>query len=165
MTDHKASERVFIGDSRRAIRTRGLTLLLPSANMAMHNIEYPDRIPVDAVAIKYHADRVDKLHPEFDKYYRLFMKSVSDPHDTDTIPTPAQFRQMGTGLLHLMGLIDLALKMQDKNVPVVWKYPETSLHPGYQAGLGDLFVAFMRRGEELDNGDNISDNVSGCARL
>jgi predicted ATPase len=53
---------------------------------------------------------------------------------------------MGSGAIHLMGLIDLSLKFGDMGVQTVWVYPETFLHPGWQVALGDLLIYFMNRG-------------------
>jgi hypothetical protein len=42
--------------------------------------------------------------------------------------------------LHLMGLIDLSLKFIDMKIPIVWKAPESYLHPGWQVALADLAI-------------------------
>ena len=140
------SELIKIGGKEHEIEVKPITLIVPSANMAMEKIEYPKRIELDVEVTTYHAQRVKKLHPEFDMVWRLFHSKTSnptiigpDPVDSDNI------RKMGSGAVHLMGLIDLTLKLTDKNVPIAWKFPESFLHPGWQVALADLAIWFSKR--------------------
>jgi hypothetical protein len=49
----------------------------------------------------------------------------------------------GSGSRHVLGLVDMTLKLIDMNVPVVWIHPESHLHPSAQANLADLALAFV----------------------
>lgn len=134
------------GNQKHEIDARKLTLIMPSANMAGSNIEYPNRFSISASDTIYHADRVQKLHEEFYDYWQYFQRNVSDKARMElTKPTPDEFRRMGQGAKHVMGLIDMTLKIMDKGVPLVWKYPETFLHPAWAVSLGDLSLAFSER--------------------
>lgn len=51
---------------------------------------------------------------------------------------------MSLGAIHLMGLIDMTLKLTDQGVPVVWIHPESHMHPGWQVALADLAIYFAK---------------------
>lgn len=138
-----ATETVKVGEQVMNLETRPITLIAPSAAMASGpKIEYPDRFSISPEVTLYHAERVQKLDPDFEKVWRLFHKSVGSAK-IDKMPTADEIRKMGTGSTHLMGLIDLTLKIAvRKKVPVVWIYPESFMHPAWQVGLADLAIYF-----------------------
>lgn len=139
-------EKVKIGEQELEIEVKPITLICPAAEMAAGPpIEYPDRVEIDLTITLHHARLVKNLHPEFDSVWRLFMENTSPPTEIKYDITADSIRRMGTGSLHLMGLIDLTLKFGDMKVPVVWKYPESNLHPGWQVALGDLAIFFSNR--------------------
>lgn len=139
-------EEIKVGEETHTIEVRPLTLIIPSARMAMGPpIQYPKRLPLDAKGTVYHARKVQKLHAEFEQVWRLFHSSTTPAGEVGEVSADA-IRKMGPGAVHLMGLIDMTLKLQDQKVPLVWVYPESFLHPGWQVGLGDLAIFFARRG-------------------
>jgi len=86
----------------------------------------------------YHAERVQVLHPLFPQFWTVLWEAAKLPVPD---PIPDRLRQQGTGILHLMGLLDLSLKLFDQGVPLVWKHPESALHPRLQCALSDLLIA------------------------
>jgi hypothetical protein len=128
------------------VEIKPITVLCPSAEMAGHKIAYPNRMPIGTEDTTYHASKVQKLHCEFEAVWRFFMSKISQPKEIDYQITADNIRTMGSGALHLMGLIDLSLKLQDQKIPMVWVYPETFLHPGWQVALADLGIFFVNRG-------------------
>lgn len=140
------TEEVKIGEQTYQIEVRPITIVVPSAQMAMGpRIEYPKRVELDMQATTYHAERVQKLHIDFYEAWHVFM-SNANPAGPDLGPiSPDELRKMGSGVLHLMGLIDMTLKFSDMGVSVVWKYPESCMHPGWQVALGDLALYFSRK--------------------
>ena len=133
-------------NTEHEVEVKPLTLIVPSADMAGSNMEYPGRFPISPQDTIYHADRVQKLHDEFYTYWHIFHDNCGPDHPPDhSKPTPDEFRQGGMGKKHMMGLIDLLLKLQDKGVAVVLKYPETYLHPAWAVGLGDLLLSLKDR--------------------
>jgi hypothetical protein len=55
----------------------------------------------------------------------------------------------GSELKQLIGLLDITLKFMDEGVKkIVWRYPETFMHPAWQAELGDVLVTLsLEKGE------------------
>jgi hypothetical protein len=45
---------------------------------------------------------------------------------------------------HVVGLLDLTLKLRDAGCQVAWKHPETYLHPWHQANLGDVAISLTK---------------------
>ena len=137
----KETIRIRTGDKveEHEISVAPLTMVCPGPYMAASKIEYPGRMEIDSVSTIYHAERVKKLHPCFNEAWKLFFKNRDVP-----TTEPDEIRKMGTGLMHLMGLIDLCLKMTQMGVPIVMKYPETFLHPALQAPIGD-FVIYLEK--------------------
>ena len=156
------TQTIIVGKDKHEIEVKPITMIFVSPNIAMGpDIEYPGRIVLTMRDTLLQADRLsDKgVHREFEKYWRIFMENTSGCHPKPPLDyeiKPSVIRTMGTGAKHLMGLIDLALKMQDLKVGVVFRHPESSLHPGWQVALGDLFIHLARRGEEGSGGKAVA---------
>ncbi len=101
-------------------------------------------VKLDSEVTTYHAQRVQKLHPAFIDAWQLFFKNTSR-ESSDPPADPDMIRKMGSGSIHLMGLIDLTLKLSDMNISVAWVYPESYMHPGWQVALADLAIWFSKR--------------------
>lgn len=137
-----AKETIKIVQQTHEIEVKPITLICPSASASALKIEYPNRFALSSDVTTFHAQKVQKLHIEFEKVWRFFMANTSKPTPVDYDVTSDRIRQMGSGAIHLMGLIDLTLKLWDKKVPMVWVHPETFLHPAWQVALGDLAIYF-----------------------
>src|SRR5689334_10132586 len=125
----------MIGGQRHEIEVRPITLVVQSAESAVGPpIEYPGCMVLDPEATTYHGKRVQKVHAEFGVAWRHFMASCQNQPSNFPV-TPDEIRKGGSGGIHLMGLIDLSLKFQDMKVSVVWRHPESFLHPAWQVGL------------------------------
>ena len=130
------------GEPAGTIELRPVTLVVPAADMACHRIGYPGCVQLTTEVTVYHAERVRRLHGRFAEFWLAFMRNTSPATPVDYEVTADRIRQMGTGAVHLMGLIDMTLKLTDKAARVVWVYPESFLHPGWQVALGDLAIKF-----------------------
>lgn len=135
------TEPIQVGDQTLEIEVRPITLIVPATNMQVGPpIRYPKRMTLTPEDTVYHARRVKKLHAEFEHGWRLFMANTTPPLPVDYSVDPDTIRGMYIGAIHLMGLLDMSLKLSDLFVPVAWKFPETYMHPGWQVGLGDLVI-------------------------
>ena len=121
--------------------TKPLTLLYGS-ELSHYNNKYEGFFPIDIDITTYHAERVVNLHEEFDEYFKIVFPDVDLNKE--------EISSMGTGLKHVIGLVDMLLKFQDTRTRVVLKYPESGLHPKAQLQLADLFIALIGRAEKLD---------------
>ena len=109
------------------------------------NPKYKNAVVLTPEVTTYHGERVstEGLHAKT----MLIVSSIF--HDFDCWKVDRKESQFA----HVFGLIDLTLKMFDKKANVVWKHPETYLHPRYQVGLGDaaIMVDNYKRGKPLLN--------------
>ena len=128
--------KIQVGQQEHEIAARRYTLIVPAANMH-DRIRYHGRVVLDLEACEYHIQRVQLLHADFEKFFSIVFQNV--PADPDKI------RQMGTGIKHVAGRVDMTLKLQDLNVPIVWQYPEAGLHPGVHTELANLMLALRMR--------------------
>jgi hypothetical protein len=147
---------VIINGEAHVIDARRITIIVPGSNMH-HRIRYPEMVEIDLQMSCQHASTVESLHEDIQSLFDLvFPDSNIDLHSTKANDT---VQSLGTGMLHVIGRLDLSLKFQDQGVAYMWKYPEACLHPGAQVGLADVMIALRRRGrsktevveEELDH--------------
>jgi len=127
---------IVAGQQEHEIATRRFTLVVPAANMH-HRIRYPGHVTLDLEACEYHIRLVQKLHLEFQKFFSIVFPDVEI--------SPENIRQQSTGVLHVAGRVDMTLKLQDLDAPIVWQYPEAGLHPATQLQLADLMIALRLR--------------------
>ena len=80
-----------------------------------------------------------KEQPNFLKLLRMVFPEDKFPN-TEKQP----LAQLGVGMLHTIGLILLTLDARRTGGKVLWRFPESYLHPAQQVGLGDLIVALTR---------------------
>lgn len=67
-----------------------------------------------------------------------------------TLPPVMAIRHSSMGILHLGGLVNLALKaVVDADVLPHFRYPEAFLHPSIQVALADFFIALRNPWQTL----------------
>lgn len=137
-------EEIQVGEQKLPIEVKPLTLIFKSGDFN-EEIKYPNRIPIGIQDAIYHIERVKKLHK--DLFYYLVMVIPSLEKDLGKLSIdalPQKINQMGIGVKHLAGRLDLSLKFIDMKVPFAWIHPEDGLHPAVQAQLGDVAIEFSR---------------------
>ena len=132
----------------KEIETKPITLICKSPAF-QSKIEYPKRVEIDPQVSVYHGERVKNVHADFPKYWNMVFEQSSKGTEPPCEAEPDEIRQWcdiaGT---HLLGLLDLTLKFMDMGTPFVWKYPETYLHPGLQAGLGSVVCELSQKDKD-----------------
>ncbi len=119
-----------------------LPVFFPSPDLtAVHDIKYHETSPTAQVieltpeVTTYHGERVQRLHDKTLELLHLVLPDVVWPVDGS---------KRSYVLRHLLGLIDLTLKLSDSStasrITIVWKRPEDGLHPKHQASLGDVVI-------------------------
>ena len=126
-----------------------LGIVVPSANV--FNITYKDRLPICWETTIYHAERVKKLHPETKDLVNKALFSWTRNNQSRSWHWERLFEenrlgQTGNGVCHVVGLIDLVLKMQDMQVPIVLIHPESGLAPSIVLDLTDVLLELAVRG-------------------
>jgi len=135
-------ESITVATQKIDIEIKPITLLVPSHEFsAGPRIDYPSRLKIDTDATVHHARNVKKLHKKFIETWKTFMLNTSCKEYVKYEITADNIRTFGMGSIHLMGLIDLSLKFKDINIPFVWVYPESFLHPSWHGALVDLAIS------------------------
>lgn len=142
------TQTIIIGSQKHEVVLKPINLIFSSCHASMGpDYQYPGRVVLDNTVTVYHAERVQKLHADFEQYWRLFFRATSPVVDVKYPITADEIRKMGMGARHLMGLIDMQLKFMDLKKPTVWRHPESYMHPGWAVGLGDLIIQLQLRGQ------------------
>ena len=110
-----------------------LNLVIPGPNHP-EDINYGSKFVIDYDISRIHYEYLIRTR----KYHkRTFAAARIVYHDINK----DNWYNKGKGPRHLIGRIDLTLTLLDIDHPgIVWKYPETHIHPGYQAALSDVMM-------------------------
>ena len=137
MSEEKVIETIVAGgDEELKIEIKPITMIFKAPDFHK-KLSYPGRVELDSEAAMYHMERVKVFHEHTPRMVAQVFKSK----DT-TLFTPDYCRQAGTGVMCCAGLIDLTLKLMEKDVPIVWIHPEAFLHPAAQCELADIIIEF-----------------------
>lgn len=135
-------EEIELGGQTHKIEVKPITLIFKSAEI-IEDVKYKDRFPIGLAESIYHIERVKKLH---EKTLYFLIKAMPFTKELQNLPwdeVSAKINQMGTGVKHLAGRLDLTLKLIDK-VPIAWVYPEAALHPSVQTELADILIELTK---------------------
>jgi len=150
-------------------RVSQITTIYPSAKASVHKTEYEiDNVePIDLTyeACIYHAGRCQTFHKETYKLFKLVFPDLDINNPID----PEKVKQQGSGFKHVLGRVDLALKLQDLGVSHIHRYPEAGLHPRAQCNLADLFIQLRERSftpeeREIITARTVADTLETSAR-
>jgi hypothetical protein len=127
------------GRTKVEIHANGETLTLDAAPLVLlfHNgtfdLGVKDAVCLDPEATVYHGSRVRVLHP------RTAELLAAVERERPIARTAVAYH-------HLVGLLDLTLKLKDQGRSLFWKNPEAYLHPWHQANLGDVAILLTKEG-------------------
>ena len=127
-----------------------INIVVPSAETSLKDrLEYPDAMVIDYETAMQHSkwthDNGYRLHGSTLKYAGFVFKKRSDV-DLRLDLTDDNWFHKGNGVVHLIGRIDLTLKIwQQAPVSIVWKYPEAGIHPAAQCEIADLLIRIHKR--------------------
>lgn len=128
-----AQETIYIGKEAHVIETKPITLVF---NTAFESSFYPDRLMIDPEMTLAHFRGIEEISP----YVAGFFKMVVPDFPNDIVID--NLRDAALGFQHLIGLFDLSLNMLLEKRQFGWRFPETYLHPKYQANLADALITF-----------------------
>jgi hypothetical protein len=123
-------ETIFIGKDRHDIEVKPITLVVKGGEV--DDIDAPARFMIEPEHTLHHAGKVKQLHPRTQELVNIVFPGGE---------------VASRGYLHVVGLIDLTLKLTEKGVQVGWRYPETYLYPKEQCQLADVLVKLTKGGE------------------
>ncbi len=153
--------KLIVDGKEQSVPVKPLTIICKGPEFTA-KIDTKEALVLDPEDFIYHADRVSNLHAYFHYWYMHItmkenfkvpavsltpagIKIVSATYNlSPPLQIPDEIRAEGIESKYLMGLIDLTLKMADKQVPLYIKNPEAFQHPGRQLRLGDFFIALSK---------------------
>ena len=103
-------------------------------------MEHPGRIVIDqAMAIQHYKFTVDKDLPLDDKTLDYVgMVFINNEVTEDN------WKEHGEQVQHVIGRIDVTLKLQKEHVALVWRYPEAGLFPAYHTRIADVIMRLFQ---------------------
>jgi len=136
-------ETIILGGQLHEIEVRPITLICKSPTIPF-DVQTPERVMIDSFRTVAYTKEVLRLHPRTEKLFKLVFPNY--PKEV----TPDNIRAEGTGMQHVLGLIDLSLRYLDEGIKFGWRYPESYLHPAAQAPLADVLIALVGTERLLD---------------
>ena len=119
-------------------------IVCKSAALSTEEITYKaedkETVVLDFETVVYHADRVNNLHKRTEDEVRTIFPGFKWP-----FPRP-----WTNAVRSVVGFVDMTLKIHDlkPNALLVWKHPETFLHPAECANLADLIIRLHKSPNE-----------------
>lgn len=134
--------KIKVGQEEFQIDGKPITIICKAPTVS-RDVEVPGAIPITPETARYHADRVEGLHPLTRELFSLVF-----PNPEETVFNLKTRGRHGSGYHQVLGLIDFSLKAIDKGWSIFWQHPETHLHPSAQLGLADVVVRLMKYAQE-----------------
>lgn len=131
--------KIKIGNDVREIDAAPITLIYKDPKITQ-DLEYEGRVKLSPELCHEHLHSIEELHPLTEHYVRIVFPDYDKSWDLGWVRG-----NEGSGFKHVVGRVDFTLHAQDKSVPLVWTYPEASLHPATQANLADLLIELTSR--------------------
>ena len=127
-----STERVRFGDDPAVeIETSRINLVF---NRDHRESTYLERIPLEPNLSLEHYRRLDKIDPFAAALFKIVVP------DFDGEVTKESLDKCSFAFQQLAGLMSLTVTMIALRKKFVWKYPESGLHPRYQANLADVII-------------------------
>ena len=130
------TEQVILDGDKHDIPVRPLTMLFGFDGL-MKNPEYPNRIVIEPATANKHIEWCKEWHPSTAAWVRRIIDTNGGFSDEKAASmfTPEHINQAGAGAKSAAGFVDVSLRLRDAKVPVVLRFPESSLHPASQAEM------------------------------
>jgi len=117
------------GCTKTSIEVRPVTVVF---NASQRDIIYDERISITPEMTLKHFDELDSIDPYSAVLFRVVV------HDYPYPITKNNTQWMAAK--HLIGLFSLNFKFMIEGKKVVWKYPESFLHPKYQGNIAEVMI-------------------------
>ena len=130
-------ETIRIGNESFEIEVRPITLIFKAPNV-MHDVQTPSRIMINSLMTLDHVRTARVLHHKTEELFKIVFP---DYHRQVTLEN---IRQDGSGMQHVLGLVNLSLTLVESGTAIGWRYPESYLHPAAQCNLADVLIWLMR---------------------
>lgn len=133
--------KVTVGKQEVTIKDGALTLIYKDPKLT-EDVKYEGTIPITMVSSLEHLKRLKSFHEQTERFVRVVFPDYERVLDLEWTQ-----KHEGTGFQHVAGRIDLTLRLQDFDAPMVWVHPESGLHPAAQLNLADAILLLMERGK------------------
>lgn len=102
-------------------------------------------VTLDPEVAQYHIERVQVLDSETWGMLVIVFPFLAEREQSASHAD--MIRAEGNGVRNIAGFIDMSLKLMQTRpgIAIVWRGPETGLHPKAQANLGDVVIRLTRQ--------------------
>lgn len=125
------TETIIVNGEPHQIDAKRATLVF---NAGGHRIQYPGRVMITAEMSLNRYREID----EIDQFAAAMFEMVIP--DFGRQVCKAELDQCSDGLQQLAGLLSLTVWLLSRKHAIGWSYPESGLHPKYQANLADVII-------------------------
>ena len=126
----------LISGSREMTEKEYLSVIT-KGTLVTEDIDYGDRIIIDMPTALEHAYEIEvghmPLHECTIEYTNIVFPTITEEN----------WIEQGQGVHHLLGRIDLSLKLGDVTT-FMWRNPEDSISPGDQVKITDLILIMLK---------------------
>lgn len=124
-------EKVIFDETEHELETKSINLIF---NNSFGESVYLERIMIDPeMSLKYY-ETLKEIDPITKKFFKMAVPDF--PHEI----TREILDNCLIGFRHLIGLFSLTVKLFVEDIKFGWKYPESHIHPKYQANLADILI-------------------------
>jgi hypothetical protein len=124
-------EKVIFDKTEHEIEVAPVTLVF---NKSFGESVYLERVMIDSeMTLKYY-EEIKEIDPITVKLFKLVVPDFPYEIKKEIIDGCL------IGFRHLIGLLSLTVQFIIKGVKFGWKYPESHIHPKYQANLADVII-------------------------
>jgi len=139
---------VKVGDKEIEIETKPITLICKDKHM-IEDVKMPNDIYViDAEKTLNHSRNISILQSKTIDFVSIVFRNEKGKEQFDRKKlmddTHNYLALQGIGFQHVVGMIDLMLTNLYAGKRFSLKYPESYLHPAFQANLADMIIAFQK---------------------
>lgn len=123
-------EKVLCGNEVE-IEVKPVTVIF---NAAQKDTHYLERISITPDMTLSYFSQLSTIDPYSSILFRMVVDDYHSPVTKKNIDgSPIAFK-------HLIGLFSLSFKLMIEGKKIVWKYPESFLHPKYQGNIADVMI-------------------------
>lgn len=133
-------EKVIFDETEQSIEVSPITLVF---NKSFGESVYPERTMIDCEMTLNHYKKIQDIDPYTAKLFKLVVPDFPYEVKKEILD------KCLIGFKHLIGLFSLSIQMIIEKKKFGWKYPESNIHPKYQANLADAMIILSNHNDSL----------------
>jgi hypothetical protein len=144
-------EKVIFDETEHSLEVRPITLVF---NKSFGESVYLERAMIDCEMTLNHYKTIQEIDPYTAKLFKLVVTDFPYEIKKEVLD------KCLIGFKHLIGLFSLSIQMIIEKKKFGWKYPESNIHPKYQANLADAMIILSNHQNSLIKFiENVNENA------